>query len=496
MELDQSITMGRDWFDTIKKDYTDWRFAWAREAGQNSLDAGATTIMVTVLLNEEGNTVVTWSDNGSGMDLETLKTKFMAVGGSKKPDGGTGGFGVAKLILAFAQKSYSIRSQDMIAKGVGVKFGTKDGLPFYKGLTLTVEMVGDEVQEMTKRITKWVRFTTTKATIILNGTELTTLRMHKAKLETPWCKVYTHKVDDRGKNEYGYEGRLYCHRIRVRMNRQFMFSMYSSVSKHITVDLVGCDSKDYLTSNRDGMNVNYRYKLQKLVEELYEDPKVIKDTAEKVEMYEGTDGKIELATKSKPKLKVALGVKPPMVGINDPSVAGKKATIERQLAPTGKHSMEFVSAKELIEGYDLVVSNSTSKAIPAKWLPGSMNKTASKLMNRFIRTLQMVGLVLERTEEITPGWTFDSAATACCTFHPEYGYMILLNPVNIGEKAFTNAWKGDVGSFYKLVVVAVHEITHIDQRNHNEGFARDFTYNMGKVMAQWPLFDIVRKETA
>jgi len=499
MELNQSITMGDSWFNTIRDDYADWRFAWAREAGQNSLDAGATTIMVTVALNEEGNTVITWSDNGCGMSLETLKTKFMAVGGSKKPDGGTGGFGIAKLILAFAQKCYSIRSQDMLAKGVGQLFGTKEGLPFYKGLTLTVEMKGDEVPAMTRRITKWVRFTTTKSTIVLNGTELTTLRMHKAKLETPWCKVYTHKVDDRGKDEYGYEDRLYGYGIRVRMNRQFMFSMYSSVSKHITVDLVGCDSKDYLTSNRDGMNMGYHYKLQKLVEELYEDPKIIKDTTEKVEMYEGTEGKIGLkVADSKPKRKVALGIKPTMVGINDPSVAGLTPTIERQLAHTGKHSIEYVSVsvKELIEGYDLVVSNSTSRVIPDKWLPGGMNKTASELMNKWIRVLQTVGLVLERTEEITPGWTFDSEAAASFTFHPEYGHMLLLNPVDIGEKVFTNAWKGGVGSFYKMVVVAVHEITHIDQRNHNEGFARDFTYNMGKVMAQWPLFDIVRKETS
>jgi hypothetical protein len=487
--------MGHSWFDTIKKDYSDWRFAWAREAGQNSLDAGATTIVVTVLKNDEGDTVVTWTDNGCGMNAETLETKFMAVGGSEKPDGGTGGFGVAKLILAFAQKSYSIRTQTICAAGKGQKWGLETDLPYVKGLTLTAVMEGDEVEKMERKIARWVRFTTTKCSIIVNGRKLTTLRMHRPKLETPWCKVYTHKVNDMGKTEYGYETRLYGHKIRVRINQQYMFNIYSSVDAHITVDIIG-NSQEYLTSNRDGMNVNYRWKLQKLVEELYENPNTIKEVAEKVEIYEGQEGKINL-DRLIPKRKVALGAKPPKVGVNDPSVAGMKPG-PRQSIPAEGHrfSQEFKTVKELIEGYDLVVANSTSKAIPAKWIPGRMNKTASKLMNQWIQVLQTVGLILGRTEEITPGWTFDSDARASCQYHPEYGHMVLLNPVKVGETKFTNYWSSCVGSFYEMVAVAVHELTHIDQRNHSEGFARDITYSMGKVMAQSALLEIVRKQTS
>lgn len=492
---DRNITMGEEWFETIKSDYSDWHFAWAREAGQNSLDAGATAIMATVILNDDGDTVVTWSDNGCGMSAGTLESKFMAVGGSKKEAGGTGGFGVAKLILAFAQKSYSIRSHDMIAEGAGQRYGLKGDLPFYKGLTLSVVMKGDEVDEMTRKITKWVRFTSTKCSINLNGDELTTLRMHKAKLETPWCKVYTHKVDDMAESKYGGMCKVYGHKIRVRINRQYMFSMYTSVDAHITVDIVGANSKDYLTSNRDGMNLNYRYKLQKLVEELYQNPNTIKDTVEKVDIYEGTEGKVDFERASKKK--VALGIKPPMVGINDPSVKGFNPTLPRQSVPTEDNRLKqtFASVKELIEGYDIVVANSTSKDIPAKWIPGEMNKATSKLMNRWIRVLQTVGLILERTEEITPGWTFSSEVRASYQYHPKYGHMVLLNPVDVSETKFTNYWNSGVSGFYEMVVVAVHELTHIDQRNHSDGFARDFTYSMGKVMAQWTLFDIVRKET-
>lgn len=494
MTHENMITIGQRWFQTIKKDYADWRFAWAREAGQNSLDAGATAIHITVTQTSDFDTKIVWADNGCGMGRETLESKFMAIGGSEKPDGGTGGFGVAKLILAFAQKSYSIRSQDIKASGEGAGYSIEEGLPYHNGLILTAIMEGDEIGRMERKIRDWVRFTTTKCEIFLNGEKLTTLRMHKPKLSTDWCSVYTHKAID---DELDY---MYDYYIRVRINRQYMFNIYTSVSAHITVDLNGSDSQEYLTSNRDGMNYSWRHKLQKLVEELYENPNKIKRGHQKIAVYEGTDGRLAFSEKQQKKTKLSLnptacyarGLK------HDSSIDGYKPTIKQQSFPTTGYmtKQSFSEIKELIDGYDLAVSNSTTKDIPSKWIPGSMNKTATKLMNRWIRVLQTVGAILGRTEEIRPGWTFDSDARASYQYHPDHGHLVLLNPVTITATKFKNYWKNDLGSFYEMVAVAVHELTHIDQSNHNNGFARDITYSMGKVLAQWTILDIIRKETA
>lgn len=486
--FDRNISMSHRWFNTIKKDYSDWHFAWAREAGQNSLDAGATRINISVRLLSEGNTSIVWHDNGCGMDEQTLESKFMAIGGSEKPNGGTGGFGIAKLILAFAQKDYSIRSRDILAEGSGAAYRVKSGLPPHGGLTLSVTMEGDCVSIMKQRIRHWVRFTTTKCEIVLNGETLPTLRMGRARKETPWCKVYVNKGPEED------EGHYWGHYIRVRMNRQFMFKIYTSVSAHVTVDILGTDSQEYLTSNRDGMNWTWRAKLEKLVEELFENPNKIKEAPDHVTLYCGRDGVINLNSgQRKKRAKIALGGQTAAPKRSAAISAHEPQQSTNITGPAAPKSFEEV--KDLIDGYDLLVVNKTNKEIPERFLPGQMKPNHYKTMNRWIRIVQTCGEILGRTEEVRVGWVFAHDARAMWKYHNTYGNMILVNPVTIRATRFINYWKGDKKSFYEMVAVAIHELVHIDRPNHNEGFAADITYALGKVMAQLPTLEKVRKET-
>lgn len=483
--FDKSITIGQEWFATVKKDYTDWRFAWTREAAQNSLDAGATEIYATVELNDDGNTIVRWRDNGCGMDANILESKFMAIGGSDKPNGGTGGFGVAKLILAFAQNDYNIRSRTIEAKGSGTSYSLTEGLEYYSGLILTVTMEGDEVYYMKEQIKRWVRFTTTYCDIFLNGVKLESLRMHKPRQETEWCKIYTHNQIS---SEYGYN-------IRVRMNQQYMFDVYTSVEAHICVDLNGTDSQEYLTSNRDQLNWKWSSKLQKLVEEIYENPNKIKETPEHITVYRGTDGRVRLNTKSKRKVQLAI-VKIPSEAIATFSSGGYEPGVNEQLTPAASTAPRtYEEVEKLIDGFDILIVNKTNKDVPDKWLPGNMTRTTYKLLNRWIRLAQAVGDILNRTEEVSIGFVFSHTARAAYKFHTEHRHMLLLNPVDISETRYTNHWRNDTASFFEMVCAMVHEMTHIDYGNHNEGFASAITYAMAKVMARGALLDKVRKET-
>jgi len=481
-QFDKNITIGPEWFNTVKKDYADWRFAWTREAAQNSLDADATQITITVEHDEDSDeTTVSWDDNGCGMNEATLEAKFMAIGGSQKTEGNTGGFGIAKLILAFAQKRYSIRTRDIHVRGEGAQYSVESGLPNKRGLCLTVVMNGNEAGDMRDRIKLWVRFTTTRCEIILNGEALTTLRMHRPKAQNEWCKVYTHDI-----------GNDYSHQVRVRVNQQYMFDIYTSVPRHITVDLMG-DSTEYLTSNRDGMNWRWRAKLQKLIEEIYANPKQITETDDHVRIYRGTKGRIAWQ-QEKPR-KIALNTKPAMVAAYATTEGEPNARecVPCSLPP-GKQS--FQEVQHLIDGFDVLLVNKTSKEVPGKWIPGELSKVNYKLLNRWIRIIQTVGQILNRTEAVTIGWVFSFDARAMHRYDDDHGHMLLLNPVDVKETRFTNHWRADISSFYEMVVCAVHEITHIDNSGHTESFARDITFSMGKVMARQMLLEKVRKETS
>lgn len=72
-----------------------------KELIQNSLDSVRglkESGKVTVDIDTEDKTVKV-TDNGTGMSPETARSEFVTIGGSKKPEGASGGFGIAKVAI-------------------------------------------------------------------------------------------------------------------------------------------------------------------------------------------------------------------------------------------------------------------------------------------------------------------------------------------------------------------------------------------------------------
>lgn len=116
--------------------YADWMIAFWREFFQNSVDAGAKNIAISITtektrgsfnLDADGDANVTrivFDDDGIGMDASTLSEVYFAIGKSTK-DGGTdsvGGFGRARLMTCFSQKRYSIMTKDSFVMGDGPQY--------------------------------------------------------------------------------------------------------------------------------------------------------------------------------------------------------------------------------------------------------------------------------------------------------------------------------------------------------------------------------------
>lgn len=474
------ITMALEWFTKILKDYSNWLFAWAREAGQNSLDAGATAITVSVALNEEGNTVVSWHDNGKGMTRDILTTKFMAVGGSAKEAGNAGGFGVAKLVLAFAQICYTIRTGFLFVTGRNEEYEIIETRDNHNGLTLTATMAGDNVVRFTEACEEWVKHTTPSRPVLfyLNGTALRFMgKLPEAASVQDWCTL--HVCEDMAPG------------IKVRINGQFMFSVWSDVSACVFVELTG-SSLEYLTSNRDSLQWHYKDKLTKLATAMTRDPEVLFDTdSDVIELYKG-----ELGAVNEIRETVSISLAPSPAGRphwNATEEDCEEMSEERRgnacqpidsLRTTKRPDETRAPSRLMLKGNDFVILNKTNKAIPTKYTVDGMRPMEWRLLGKWTRIVEAcAGILGFGRLTIRTGWIFSVTAQAAYKRSTEHGSLVLLNPCKLEGKNWVKGFDTSKDSFYTLVALAVHELTHIRHGYHDEFYAGALTDNMAKVFA-------------
>jgi hypothetical protein len=91
----------------------------ARELLQNSIDAVSQTNKPKIEIALTGS-MLTVSDNGCGMDNDTLLNVFLCIGGSKKQSNtSVGGFGIAKVCL-FASQTWSVYTRAVNSESIAI----------------------------------------------------------------------------------------------------------------------------------------------------------------------------------------------------------------------------------------------------------------------------------------------------------------------------------------------------------------------------------------
>ena len=160
--------------------YADWREAWWREAIQNAVDAGSTTIRLGVrCLDRDRQQVdlygymdsrrtaeqaerihfveVSCEDDGCGMDQDVLVDKFLAIGASGKGSErstAVGGFGEAKKLLVGLWSEWYLRtgqgddrpSYECVA-GHGLRFTPRRGRPLRGTILKALMRNGEHTDE-------------------------------------------------------------------------------------------------------------------------------------------------------------------------------------------------------------------------------------------------------------------------------------------------------------------------------------------------------------
>jgi len=112
--------------------YSDWQLSFFREFFQNSVDAGAKNINISVKEvpargsfddtadGSKTRTRVVVEDDGCGMTADVLDKVYFAIGQTTKDDGSSvGGYGRARLMTCFSQARYSILTKDRFVLGDG-----------------------------------------------------------------------------------------------------------------------------------------------------------------------------------------------------------------------------------------------------------------------------------------------------------------------------------------------------------------------------------------
>jgi hypothetical protein len=155
----RQVQVPHSYFQKAKLEYSDWRWAMVREFIQNAYDAQANTIDFRLTINAAGRIELHVDDDGIGMDRDTLENVLLCMGGSKKPAGSIGGFGIAKAILFFAHHAYTIQTRDLTVQGSGGEYCLQIDGESIDGTKMMVELADESVmlEAWRERITSYVK---------------------------------------------------------------------------------------------------------------------------------------------------------------------------------------------------------------------------------------------------------------------------------------------------------------------------------------------------
>ncbi len=488
------VKIGPNFFAKVKNDYSNWKFAIPREFIQNSIDAGASIINISVKL-QGGDTIISVDDNGRGMNEDTLCGKLLAIGESGKDFvGSVGGFGAAKLILYFTHKEYEIHTGNMLVKGSGADY-TLETVEKRVGTRSTVTLAGgaDDVgDDLFTYFANIIDMTQWHGKFILNGEERHgKLRKGTLRKELEWANIYTNKS--------------YGDRMIVRIGGIVMFHRYVDADgKCVIIELTN-DSGTCLQSSRDCLKHQYQSQLEEFVRMLTVDKRSAfradttyyehfdgeklanKDDSEVPAMVELANELAEMlddAPPQKVKADVMVGGDTPISDVTDagedsgdydnvqsvdhaPVLAAKVMA-----APTRFH----VDVRKTFK-HDFIIKNNAQMQVPDHCRPGSFSSYSDKLVKCWAALILETYRTFGKCEPFSVGFIFEEG-NVLAEFHKtsDYGRVFYISPMKVSRtstdvRVFKKRWGFTWSMKYRLIVTAVHEYVHsCGYMGHDEAF--------------------------
>jgi hypothetical protein len=254
--MSEVVKIGPKFFANELRVYRDFAQAFWRENIQNSYDAGASQINITISEGSIPETkLVVIDDNGCGMTEETLRSVYFTLGETTNSGASVGGFGKARILTCFAQHKYSLRTNNLYVTGQGSEYHIEHMESSIRGVKLTIEVYHKDV-DLNKSLDEYLGHCHLQdCQIKINGSRYvnwTYRNKHERSLS--FGEVYTNKSKRSG--------------ILVRVNGVHMFKPYLAAPFLVIIEINQNCSREVLQANRDGLLGKYQDELESFINEI------------------------------------------------------------------------------------------------------------------------------------------------------------------------------------------------------------------------------------
>ena len=508
--MKNQIAVPKDFFKKERKNlYSNWALAFWREMFQNSLDAKATSVFIE-MDESDGKIHLAFTDNGCGMDRETLEDVFFCLGATTKENenNSVGGFGRARILTCFAMDHYSIATGNLHVSGDGAYYEIFENTDNQRGTKFDIWIDDSTIDEMKDELDNLINYSQMTCGVYYNGSKMKPgAYRNRFTKELSFGNIYLNK----SKPSYG--------RILVRVNGLHMFSMYTSYSKQVIVEIDPKSSRSILNANRDHFQYPYDEELQSFVRELSVDTlsalrpvrnkSAIFSTGKgnnrliipgKANLLTDNDHSMDDAESSGGKYDATMGST-----YTDRSVSSSH-NAPRHINDWKNRILSNVVVRDETCGFDTEIRNVIDHYNPRNWYITRENgKTKFQGVNRLKLLLAWEAACAEALKAFaisqsensfhalsldwTVGWIFSTEINACylrSEVDRSTTHAFLLNPLSRSKSEIKNCSRADNPGSMKYSITnkqdwralasrAAHEVTHVLYSQHDEQYARLLT---------------------
>lgn len=251
----ETVVLPADHFHSrVVNQYRNVPTAIVREILQNSVDAGATTVVFCT--RENGYTA---SDNGHGMTLEAFRKYFLCLGGSRKSTGSLGGFGAAKEVLAYAWGSWKAELLDAVVTGNGCANVKSEPSTRVKGFSISADDPSLDGSRIRRAVAHVMARSSLPCKVILDTEQVWPARKQvkggRGLAAFPWGKVYRMPKDTAFSPGY----------LTILAGGLYSAEEYTGLDYPLVVDVTrGMPPQEVFTESRDSLLYDHRQAINDL----------------------------------------------------------------------------------------------------------------------------------------------------------------------------------------------------------------------------------------